>query len=413
MILLVLILIPLVAFKARAQEVHYDITVGMMGNTTMHDGNTFPIWGFREGGGMMSPYWVPGPTIRAKEGEQVFLHFWNTSMLPHTIHPHGVDASQANDGVPQTSFELQPMGTYDYEFTAPHPGTYAYHCHVHTVQHLQMGMYGTIVIDPADGSPAVWQGGPTYDLERIWVTGEYDSYWHTNGGDPGSGFPYHDYNPDYFIVNGQSGTDIAQNSNSAVAMDVNQSLLVRVNNMGFLAHRLHFSGLSTTVVSSDGRPLPVQTHVSEFTVYPGERYDFIVEPDSSANYTVVIEYLSVYDESVQGTASIPVVVTGVLTIGDDETLPETYSLSQNYPNPFNPATTIRYGLPKTTTVVLKIYNALGQEVRTLINRTETAGYKSVIWDGRNNLGQPVASGMYVYRLQTPEFIGEKKLMLVR
>ena len=63
-----------------------------------------------------------------------------------------------------------------------------------------------------------------------------------------------------------------------------------------------------TAVSSDGRPLPLQEAVDEITVYPGERYDVIVKPDAIGNYQVDIEYLSIYDESVQGTASIPLVI---------------------------------------------------------------------------------------------------------
>ena len=107
-----------------ADDVHYNVSVGMNGLVRMHDGNTFPIWGFKEGGGMsmMSRYSVPGPTFRAKEGDHVFLHFWNTSMLPHTIHPHGLDARQDVDGVPQTSFEIPMMGSFTYDFIALHAG---------------------------------------------------------------------------------------------------------------------------------------------------------------------------------------------------------------------------------------------------------------------------------------------------
>ena len=81
-----------------------------------------------------------------------------------------------------------------------------------------------------------------------------------------------------------------------------------------------------------------------------------------------------------------------------------FALAQNHPNPFNPTTTIRYDLPKDSKVVLKIYNILGQEVRTLVNTTETFGRKSVVWDGKNDLGNPVSSGVYVYRIETADFV---------
>ena len=368
--------------SVHAADVHYYLTAGMNGIVKMHDGNTFPVWGFREGiRHMMWPVSVPGPTIRAREGDHVFLHFFNMSMLPHTIHPHGLDVPQDMDGVPQTSFEIPMMGSYTYDFIAPHAGTYGYHCHVHTVLHLQMGMYGTVVIESPDGEKTVWEGGPAFDIERIWGTGEFDSYWHDNAGgfgmgmgmwrwgglgmwmfsagalrgghhgggmwpdngdedypDNGSGmwpgngrgccpgngngwwpvdgendeFPFHDYNPDYFLVNGKSGTDIHRDSNSKVEMNVDETLLLRLVNIGgYLPHRFIFNGLPTTAVSSDGRPLPIQEAIDEITVYPGERYDVTIKPDSAGDYQVEIEYLSIYDESVQGTTSVPITVKAV------------------------------------------------------------------------------------------------------
>ncbi len=75
-------------------------------------------------------------------------------------------------------------------------------------------------------------------------------------------------------------------------------------------------------------------------------------------------------------------------------IPKEYSLAQNFPNPFNPSTTIEYALPKESYVTLKVYNVLGQEVRTLVNRPQSAGYKTVQWDGKNESGETVAGGIY-------------------
>jgi len=101
--------------------------------------------------------------------------------------------------------------------------------------------------------------------------------------------------------------------------------------------------------------------------------------------------------------------------------PVGFTLEQNYPNPFwsgiasreISATTIRYQLPKTTQVVLKIYNAFGQEVRTLVNARQPAGVNAVVWDGRDQSGKEVSSGIYIYRLQTGAFIQSRKLSFVR
>jgi hypothetical protein len=93
-----------------------------------------------------------------------------------------------------------------------------------------------------------------------------------------------------------------------------------------------------------------------------------------------------------------------------------FELYQNYPNPFNPITTIKYDLPEHTRVVLKIYNALGQEVKTLLNEFQTPGIKSVAWNGTDDAGQSVSSGVYFYRIQTDDSaIGSqsKKMLLLK
>jgi len=94
--------------------------------------------------------------------------------------------------------------------------------------------------------------------------------------------------------------------------------------------------------------------------------------------------------------------------------PQTYTLQQNYPNPFNPTTQIRYELPKAGQVSLIIYNSLGQEVRRLVDRMQPAGYHQIIWNGRDERGKPVPSGMYHYRLQVGDaFVSTKKMLMAK
>jgi len=78
----------------------------------------------------------------------------------------------------------------------------------------------------------------------------------------------------------------------------------------------------------------------------------------------------------------------------------TFILYPNYPNPFNPATVISWQLAVGNQVKIKIFNLLGQELRTLVNEKQEAGYHSVLWDGRDNSGNPVASGIYICKLQS-------------
>jgi hypothetical protein len=96
-----------------------------------------------------------------------------------------------------------------------------------------------------------------------------------------------------------------------------------------------------------------------------------------------------------------------------EIVPAGISLSQNYPNPFNPSTTIRYTLAKSGQVRLSVYNVLGARVRTLVNSLEESGSHDVIWDATDDRYNPVASGIYFYRLVTEEQSIQKKMVLMR
>jgi len=101
-------------------------------------------------------------------------------------------------------------------------------------------------------------------------------------------------------------------------------------------------------------------------------------------------------------------------------LPKEFALHQNYPNPFNPTTTIRYDLPVDARVSLRIYNALGQEVKVLTDENESAGFKTVDWNSTNGVGNTVSSGVYFYRLETvsvnnsgKRFTEVKKMVLIK
>lgn len=98
---------------------------------------------------------------------------------------------------------------------------------------------------------------------------------------------------------------------------------------------------------------------------------------------------------------------------DHTVAPKEFELKQNYPNPFNPVTTIRYELPAEVKVVLKIYNVLGQEVRTLVNESQQAGVQFAKWDGKNNHGEAAASGIYFYKLQAGNFVRTQKMLLIK
>ena len=94
-------------------------------------------------------------------------------------------------------------------------------------------------------------------------------------------------------------------------------------------------------------------------------------------------------------------------------IPNEFEVTQNYPNPFNPSTTIRYALPEASFVTLKIYNMLGQEVKTLVNEQKSAGTFNIQWRGDNDFGSKVSSGTYIYRVIAGAHIITKKMILLK
>jgi endo-1,4-beta-xylanase len=103
----------------------------------------------------------------------------------------------------------------------------------------------------------------------------------------------------------------------------------------------------------------------------------------------------------------------IIAIYKHPTVPTEFKLYQNFPNPFNSSTNIPYYLPKNIQVRLTVYNTVGQSVRNLLNQRQNSGMKQVEWDGRDNGGRHVASGIYFYKVETDDFIQIKKMLLAR
>jgi flagellar hook assembly protein FlgD len=110
---------------------------------------------------------------------------------------------------------------------------------------------------------------------------------------------------------------------------------------------------------------------------------------------------------------------GDLKIDARALVPDVFDLRQNYPNPFTSSTTIEYDVPETQQIVLRIFNIRGQLVKTLVEEEQSAGYKSVTWDGTNNNGDSVSAGIYFCQMYTPanpyggQFIRTKKMLRLR
>ncbi len=100
-------------------------------------------------------------------------------------------------------------------------------------------------------------------------------------------------------------------------------------------------------------------------------------------------------------------------VAEQPEIPGSYRLGQNYPNPFNPETVITYDLPKASAVKLEVYNLLGLKIATLYSGKQGAGHHTIVWNGRNDAGQKVPSGVYIYRLEAGNFHSCRKMVLMK
>jgi|GEM_PF-4964437 len=126
-------------------------------------------------------------------------------------------------------------------------------------------------------------------------------------------------------------------------------------------------------------------------------------------------YYKVEDISKDGHSSMhgPVMATVNTRVEENLRAPERFSLEQNYPNPFNPTTTIAYTIPKASAVTIAIYDSRGRMVREMVSGVQPSGYHKVTWDGTNSIGEPVPSGMYLYRMRAGEVSHVEQMTLLR
>ena len=176
------------------------------------------------------------------------------------------------------------------------------------------------------------------------------------------------------------------------ALDMNDVLLswstaTETNNKGFEVQR-RSAGEWTTIAFVDGN----NSSASQ------SNYSYLDADLKSGTYSYRLKQVD-YDGSFTYLE-----LKSEVTIG----VPDEYSLSQNYPNPFNPSTTIRYSIKTGGEVTLRVYDILGNEVATLVNEVQEPGYYTVNFNGAN-----LSSGVYVYTLESGEFSGVKKLLLMK
>jgi FtsP/CotA-like multicopper oxidase with cupredoxin domain len=294
-------------------DVVFNRGINMNIPLTMDDGRTITMWGFSDnggggGGGMgggMGNATFPSAAMRVRQGQIAHTVLSVNMMMAHTIHHHGIEPNYLDDGVGHLSYDISGT-SFTYQWRPMFAGTYFYHCHVNTVLHAEMGMYGALIVDPPEGPGRLYSGGPSYDAEAFWVVDEIDSSWHTlpwDAGTCGGDVGLNDLNPDYFVITGVdgSGSSAMNAPGISATITLGQKLLARYVCAGYHPQRIRFGGLTGTVHMSDGRVLPKPVQVTELRAHSAERYDVIFQPTSRGRYIIVTDIIHWVSGNVLGT----------------------------------------------------------------------------------------------------------------
>ncbi len=326
---------------------------------TLPDGNQVKLMGYTELIGNLID--LPSPTLIFNEGDSVRLDMWNLSQgPPHTIHLHGLDVDQQNDGVPMVSYFVPHDDTGSYYFKAPHAGTYLYHCHVVSPIHVQAGMYGMLIVKPSDGSNTTWNNGYSYDSEEAFLMSEIDPIWHhdtvlLHTMAPEDKKIPSTYIPQYFLVNGK-----ANQTDLTIQHNANETIYLRFANIGNLGNKILLpEELNAKIISSDGRPFPNVEIKDTLIVLPGERYGVLVEPTMEFQDTIHIEYFNLNTHNNIGNQSIPVNIEGFLNDSKNEALTSKIKV---YPNPSNGYSNIEFELNHKQKVDIEVINLMGTSI---------------------------------------------------
>lgn len=204
---------------------------------------------------------VPGPLIRLKPGERARFVVENRLQEPTSIHWHGLQIENAQDGVPYvTQRPIQPGETFAYEWTVPStPGTFFYHSHFQADRQQPLGLYGLLIIDPPRSEPRVEVDVPV--LLGEWTVTEQGNL---------PAMPLPGMEPNFFTINGKSFPET-----ETISVKVGQRVRLRVVGSGQFIHPMHLHGQPFKIVATDGNPVPEVAQLGKDTVLvgPGERYD--------------------------------------------------------------------------------------------------------------------------------------------
>ena len=189
---------------------------------------------------------VPGPQIRVREGDRVRMIVKNELSESTSVHLHGLEVPNDQDGVPFiTQPPIKPGASYTYEFTAPNSGSHMYHSHHNAAKQVSLGLLGAFIIEPR-------------------VLGQFDRP-----------------DVDYVMILNDGAHGYTLNGKSFPATEPivakrGQRVRIRYMNEGMMIHPMHLHGMHMTVITKDGWPVPAPWKCDTLNIAPGERWDVIV-----------------------------------------------------------------------------------------------------------------------------------------
>ncbi len=287
------------------KNVGTDFTMrARMNGFTNIQGTPLQLWYFDldfSNSGFMSDRFLPSAHLEMIQGEMTSITLQNQSNMDHTIHLHGLDVDQANDGVATTSMAIPPFGSFTYQFIAPFAGTYHYHCHIDTVMHYHRGMAGAIIVRPPGGRTDIaWEGGPSFRKEVLWHMSTYDSSWESA---QTSGPVTARHRPDIFMLNGRISEDAQNCPFTVIRTRLGRKVYLRVVNQAYQFARFSLAGLPFQVVASDGRPMPNPITTDTWEIGTGERYDILFSYHRPFQGLATVDYLDDYSGKSLGQVS--------------------------------------------------------------------------------------------------------------
>jgi FtsP/CotA-like multicopper oxidase with cupredoxin domain len=317
------------------------------GFATMADGYSIYIFGFNDLAGVpvsevMSMGMLgansPAPTLRFKEGQEMYLTLSNVGMLirpdlfdPHTVHFHGFpNAGTIYDGVPDLSIAINMGSSLPYYYKAVEPGTYMFHCHVEVTEHMEMGMTGQAVIDPVQNGTQLTDptngksytafayndgdGTTGYDVEKLLQVIDFDKAFHDADRDI-QPLPFSSLKPSYPLLNGRGYPDTvsatailnengfaAQKLDSLITATAGQRILLRLSNLSTTNyHTIEVPGIPMKVVGTGAHILrgpggtDLYYYTDSVTIGGGEAVDILLDTTGITPGTYYLYSRNLYD----------------------------------------------------------------------------------------------------------------------